>query len=893
MGVNRLRCLHPAFDGFGNSAMTNEVGTKVRTGRPYGGTGFLYNKKHSKCIKPLVNYKHERVCVLKMTADCGDIILINAYLPYFNTRDLQNQRMLYQDTLSYVDYVISDNVGSHTILLLDMNCNIYDNTHPFSVLLRDLMNKFSLHSAFDLIDNFNPDTEFTRSDVKTGSYTLIDGILLSQSLLNLVSNVRISEYGDNVSDHRPVELELLISLSEIPSRPTTKPHTVNWSKLPEATIAHFRDTMTAQLDKIDVPFYTIIHGDKCCNDDSHKAMIETYYNDISAAVIAADSILPRTSPSVHKSYWSPTLSEFKLRSIDCCKNWRSNGSPKSGPIFQCKQRCSFEYKREIRIAKRDYEKSISDDLHHNLTALDNNSFWNIWRNKNRESDSLVTRVNGETDHGGIAEEFRKHFRRVYSNSNTPAHESLKNDFSIKFAEYHERNMNVSISPCLLSWDDMLIVMSKLKTGEASSGEIKPEHFLHGSTKLVLHLHLLFNGMLQHGIVVEDFLRGTITPIIKDTQGDISDTSNYRGITLGNLYSKLFEYALHLKMEPYLETDFLQFGFKRHTSTSHALFALKSTVDYFNDRGSDTFLAFLDCTKAIDCISHYGLFLKLMERNIPLCLLLIVIFWHLGMTCRVKWGNVYSHEFDVPLGTKQGGISSPGFFSVYINDLVKILRKSGVGCHMIRMFVGCILFADDLALMAPTRYALQQMIDICRTYCEKYCLQFNAAKSKAMIIGRSSKVVCSDITISGQPIEWVSEWKYLGTTISAGKRFSFSARPDITNFFRASNSVIHVLTDAHEHTLLTLLFTNCVPILTYACSIKEYSASEMSDCNVAMNNVIRKIFGFKDWRSIRTLREIFGFKSLYEVFKVAKDGFLSKCSHSPNPIIAHISSLTHQ
>ena len=158
----------------------------------------------------------------------------------------------------------------------------------------------------------------------------------------------------------------------------------------------------------------------------------------------------------------------------------------------------------------------------------------------------------------------------------------------------------------------------------------------------------------------------------------------------------------------------------------------------------------------------------------------------------------------------------------------------MGCHMNRIFVGCILFADDLALMAPTRNALQQMIDICRTYCDKYCLQFNAVKSKAMIIGRSYGKICSDITISGQPIEWVTEWKYLSTTISAGKHFSFSARPDITNFFRASNSVIHVLTDAHEHTLLTLLHTNCVPILTYAFSIKEYSASDMSDCNVAMN-----------------------------------------------------------
>ena len=161
----------------------------------------------------------------------------------------------------------------------------------------------------------------------------------------------------------------------------------------------------------------------------------------------------------------------------------------------------------------------------------------------------------------------------------------------------------------------------------------------------------------------------------------------------------------------------------------------------------------------------------------------------------------------------------------------------------------------------------------------------------MIIGQSSGKLCGDIYIYDERIEWVHEWKYLGTTISAGRHFSFSARPDISNFFRAANSVIHVLTDAHEHTLLSLLFTNCVPILTYACSIMEYSASDMSDCNVAMNSVMRKIFGFKDWRSIRTLREIFGFKSLYEVFKVAKDRFLDCCSRSPNPIIAHISAVT--
>ena len=88
-----------------------------------------------------------------------------------------------------------------------------------------------------------------------------------------------------------------------------------------------------------------------------------------------------------------------------------------------------------------------------------------------------------------------------------------------------------------------------------------------------------------------------------------------------------------------------------------------------------------------------------------------------MTSRVKWCTSYSDEFAVPLGTKQGGISSPGFFSLYIDDMINLLRKSGVGCHLIDMFVACSLFADDVALLAPTRRALQRLIDTCADYCQ--------------------------------------------------------------------------------------------------------------------------------------------------------------------------------
>ena len=107
--------------------------------------------------------------------------------------------------------------------------------------------------------------------------------------------------------------------------------------------------------------------------------------------------------------------------------------------------------------------------------------------------------------------------------------------------------------------------------------------------------------------------------------------------------------------------------------------------------------------------------------------------------------------------------------------------------------------------------------------------------------------------------------------------------------RACNSIIHSLPSAHEHTLVSLLYSNCVPILTYACNVKEYSSSDMSSCNTEVNNALRKVFGFSRWESIRTLREMFDMKSLYDIFKVARERFLRACRSHHNQIVAFIAS----
>ena len=98
-------------------------------------------------------------------------------------------------------------------------------------------------------------------------------------------------------------------------------------------------------------------------------------------------------------------------------------------------------------------------------------------------------------------------------------------------------------------------------------------------KLMVDIHILFNAMIQHCYVPFEFLRGSITPLIKDSQGDHSSTDNYRALTLSVLLSNLFEHALLMKIVHLLTTDNLQIGYKKRHSISHAIHTLKTTIDY--------------------------------------------------------------------------------------------------------------------------------------------------------------------------------------------------------------------------------------------------------------------------------------------------------------------------
>ena len=65
----------------------------------------------------------------------------------------------------------------------------------------------------------------------------------------------------------------------------------------------------------------------------------------------------------------------------------------------------------------------------------------------------------------------------------------------------------------------------------------------------------------------------------------------------------------------------------------------------------------------------------------------------------------------------------------------------------------------------------------------------------------------------------------------------------------------------SHIVLKLLYSNCVPILTYASEIRTHSSREMMNMDIALNNSIRKIFMYNQWESTQGLRKSYGYSSI--------------------------------
>ena len=133
----------------------------------------------------------------------------------------------------------------------------------------------------------------------------------------------------------------------------------------------------------------------------------------------------------------------------------------------------------------------------------------------------------------------------------------------------------------------------------------------------------------------------------------------------------------------------------------------------------------------------------------------------------RWNPLMSQTCAISNGVKQGVVFSPILYSVYVDNLIRILRDSKIGCMYNNEYMGIFTYADDISLLCPTFSGIQKMLHICEEYALNYKITFNATKSQLLYfsyLGKDHSNLLSLTMKDGNVIPYVSKCLHLSTTI---------------------------------------------------------------------------------------------------------------------------------
>ena len=258
--------------------------------------------------------------------------------------------------------------------------------------------------------------------------------------------------------------------------------------------------------------------------------------------------------------------------------------------------------------------------------------------------------------------------------------------------------------------------------------------------------------------------------------------------------------------------------------------MRQVVEFFNERGSNVYIASLDASKAYDRVNHFKLYTTLIKRSIPMFIVNLIVNWYSKLSIVVRWNGHDSASLRVLSSVRQGGVLSPVLFNMYFNCMFNHLRLTDYGCHIENKFIAAIGYADDLLLISAGVVHLQRMLDKCGEVGLKIGIKFNSNKSLCLCIGPCKYESMPVMYINGSPMMWSNKIKYLGILIPAGVRWRVDFTETRCKFFVAVNSILNKCNSTSDLVKLKLMETQCLPILLYSVESLNIKNDELRSIN---------------------------------------------------------------
>ena len=192
-----------------------------------------------------------------------------------------------------------------------------------------------------------------------------------------------------------------------------------------------------------------------------------------------------------------------------------------------------------------------------------------------------------------------------------------------------------------------------------------------------------------------------------------------------------------------------------------------------------------------------------------------------------WDNYKSSSFSISNGVRQGAVLSPALFNYYIDNLYKELMKTGHGCKIDSVYFGCFAYADDLALLAPSREALQALINKCSEFFSKHGIKISThedvkkTKTKILVFGLKNNP--TPFTLNNKQLPIVDSWQHLGHLVHCDGSSKHDLEEKRRYIVGKIHSLYQELGNLHPVVLFTILRSYVFHL--YGCQLWDIYSKE--------------------------------------------------------------------
>ena len=392
-----------------------------------------------------------------------------------------------------------------------------------------------------------------------------------------------------------------------------------------------------------------------------------------------------------------------------------------------------EFNRKIKVISENAAKATSNPR----------SYWNMLRKLNNSNDYPI-RIRDPEDHNKVIDDpvVIKEKLTKYWSTLGGTQSKINEEQKERIKELESASPEADSFNCVIfNADYVQAAIMKLKNGKAIGPDNVPGEFLKfGGTQLQDAMLKLFCKIKTVETIPSDWYEGYVKPLFKEGNHEI--LSNYRGITISSVAYKVLVSIIERQTMTFLEDKNIlgecQGAFRKNRRCEDQIYSLKGMCTIRKKNKKNTFLAFLDVSKAFDTLDRTQLFNHIWDKGIQGKAWRLVKMLYQKVDNKVVFGKFESDAYEVLNGVKQGCIMSPCLFNLAMADLERMLHQCN-GIEIGDRTVHGLFYADDIVLMANTDQELLHMLQKAHEFAQLWGLRFNSKNPKYLSLARDSQI----------------------------------------------------------------------------------------------------------------------------------------------------------